>query len=213
VRPALPAPPLLVITDRISAHKNLSHIVLDVLQAGCRWLVVREKDLGTAALGDLAKEIVDQARPFDACVMVNGDIGAAQFAGAAGVHLQTAAQVRPARGRLGENALIGVSAHTLEEARAAAVAGADYITLSPVFLTDSKPGYGPALGTGFLAEVCRQLAVPVVALAGITPATAASCLDAGAAAVAVMGTIMRSETPEAVVREILQSIGHQDQAF
>ena len=210
MRPALPAPPLLVITDRQSARKNLSNIVPDVLQAGCRWLVVREKDLGTTALGDLAKEVVDQARPFEGCVMVNGDVGAAQFAGAAGVHLQTSAQVGPARERLGENALICVSTHTLKDAHAAAGARADYITMSPVFLTDSKPGYGPALGIGGLAAICHQLALPVVALAGITPTTAASCLNAGAAAVAVMGSVMRSKTPGVMVRDFLQSIEYQD---
>ena len=102
MRPALPAPPLLVITDRISARKNLSQIVPDVLQAGCRWVVVREKDLGTPALGELAKDVVVQAQPFNGYVMVNGDIEAARFAGAAGVQLQTPAQVRQARDRLGE---------------------------------------------------------------------------------------------------------------
>lgn len=210
MRPALPAPPLLVITDRLSACKDLSHIVPDVLQAGCRWLMVREKDLGTAALGELAKEVVDQARPFDACVMVNGDADAAQFAGAAGVHLQTAAQLRPARGRLGGNALIGVSTHNIDDAQEAAEAGADYVTISPVFLTDSKPGYGPALGIAALEGICRQVALPVVALAGITPITAASCLDAGAAAIAAMGTIMRSEAPGEMVRNFLQSIERRD---
>ena len=206
MRPALPAPPLLVITDRLSARKDLSQIISDVLQAGCRWLMVREKDLGTTALADLAREIVDQARPFDGCVMVNGDVDSAQIAGAAGVHLQTPAQVRPARMKLGEQALIGVSTHSLKEAAAAEGEGADYVTLSPVFLTDSKPGYGPALGIDVLAEICHQLDAPVVALAGVTPASAAPCLKAGAAAIAVMGTIMRSETPGAVVRDILQSI-------
>ena len=207
MRPALPATPLLVITDRLSAPKTLSQIVPDILQAGCRWLVVREKDLGTTALGKLAKEVVDLARPFDGTVMVNGDVDAAQIAGAAGVHLQSASQVGPARERLGDEALIGVSTHSFKEAQAAEGAGADYITMSPVFPTDSKPGYGPALGIDALAEICRQVALPVVALAGITPATAASCLNAGAAAVAVMGTVMRSETPGVVVRELLQSIG------
>jgi thiamine-phosphate pyrophosphorylase len=207
VRQALPAPPLLVITDRNSASLPLSDIVSGVLGAGCRWLMVREKDLDTAALGDLAREIVDQGRPYGACVTVNGDVEAAVRAGAAGVHLQAAGQVRAARARLGQGALIGLSTHTIEEAREAAAAGADYITVSPVFPTDSKPGHGPALGTGFLARHCRHLGVPAVALAGVTPATAPSCLDSGAAAVAAMGTVMRSQTPGAVVRAFLQSMG------
>lgn len=206
MRPALPAPPLLVITDRLSTTKNLSHVVADVLKAGCRWLVVREKDLSTAALGELAKAVVDQARPFGGCVMVNGDVDAAEFSGAAGVHLQSAAQVASARERLGDEALIGISTHSPKEAHEAAGAGADYITISPVFLTDSKPGYGPALGIGGLASICQHITLPVVALAGITPASAASCLGAGAAAVAVMGTIMRSATPGAIVREFLRGI-------
>ncbi len=213
MRPALPAPPLLVITDRLSAHRTLSQIVPDILQAGCRWLVVREKDLDSTALGELAKEVVDQARPFDGSVMVNVDVDAAQIAGAAGVHLQSASQVGPARKRLGDEAMIGVSTHSFKEAQAAAAAGADYITMSPVFLTDSKPGYGPALGIDALAAICRQVALPVVALAGITPATAASCLNAGAAAIAVMGPVMRSDLPGAVVRDILQSIERRKQAF
>jgi thiamine-phosphate pyrophosphorylase len=171
-------------------------------------MMVREKDLDTAALGKLAKEIVDQARSFKACVMVNGDAGAALYAGAAGVHLQAASQVVPARELLGMKALIGVSAHSLEEAREAEAAGANYITLSPVFLTDSKPGYGPALGLAALTEAREQLSLPIVALAGITPCTAASCLKAGAAAIAVMGTVMRSAIPGDKVREYLQSMGH-----
>jgi thiamine-phosphate pyrophosphorylase len=121
--------------------------------------------------------------------------------------------VGPARKRLGDEALIGVSTHSFKEAQAAAGAGADYITMSPVFLTDSKPGYGPALGIDALAAICRQVALPVVALAGITPATAASCLNAGAAAIAVMGPVMRSDLPGAVVRDILQSIERRKQAF
>lgn len=213
MRTALPAPPLLVITDRKSAPQKLSHSVTDVLQAGCRWLMVREKDMDTAALGDLTKKLVDLARPFDTCILVNGNVDAAHHAGAAGIHLQSSAQIGPARERLGERALVGVSTHSLQDAQAAATAGADYVTMSPVFLTDSKPGYGPAIGIGALTEICQQVEVPVVALAGITPANAASCLNAGAAGIAVMGTVMRSETPGMVVRDILQVIDREAQGF
>lgn len=210
---ALPAPPLLVITDRLSASRPLFSIVEDVLQAGCRWLMVREKDLGAAELSALSRAVVAQARPYDARIVVNGAPDAAQAAGAAGVHVQSLAQARAARERLGESALVGLSVHGLEEARAAAAAGADYVTMSPVFPTDSKPGYGPALGTEALAAICRQLEVPVIALAGITPANARACIDAGAAAVAVMGTIMRSDDPGTVARDLLQAIGHRTPAL
>ncbi len=110
--------------------------------------------------------------------------------GAAGIQLGEAAAVAPARARLGRGALLGVSAHSLGEVRAAREAGADYVTLSPIFLTASKPGYGPALGLAVLREAAGVM--PVVALGGIDPGTAASCREAGAAAVAVMGVVMRA---------------------
>jgi thiamine-phosphate pyrophosphorylase len=96
-------------------------------------------------------------------------------------------------------ALVGVSAHSEADIRAAAVAGADYVTLSPIFETSSKPGYGPALGLAAI-ERAAEIGLPIIALGGITPARAASCFGAGAAGVAVMGEVMRAGDPAAVVR-------------
>ena len=203
---ALPAPPLLVITDRLAADEDLMDIVTDVLQAGCRWIMVREKDLDSSQLAALSSKIVARARPFNACVLVNGAAAAARQAGAAGVHLQRADDIAAARTVLGEGALVGVSTHSIDDVQAAAAAGADYVTLSPIFLTDSKPGYGPAIGISALSQICTQVDLPIVALAGVTADNAASCLVAGSAAVAVMGTVMRSERPERTVRALLQSI-------
>ena len=81
--------------------------------------------------------------------------------------------------------------------RAAREAGADYVTLSPIFLTASKPGYGPALGVGVLQEAAGVM--PVVALGGIDPGTAAPCRKAGATAVAVMGAVMRAPEVGALI--------------
>ncbi len=90
---------------------------------------------------------------------------------------------------------------------AAAAAGADYVTLSPVFESASKPGYGPCLGPESLRAAAARVPVPVVALGGVTAANAGSCLGAGAAAVAVMGPVMRAADPGAAVAELLAAIG------
>ncbi|KMO17976.1 thiamine monophosphate synthase, partial [Methylobacterium indicum] len=108
--------------------------------------------------------------------------------------------VAPARARLGRGALLGVSAHSLAEVRAAREAGADYVTLSPIFLTASKPGYGPALGLAALGEATALM--PVVALGGLDPTTAPSCRAVGAAAVAVMGLVMKTLNVQTVMSEI-----------
>ena len=81
--------------------------------------------------------------------------------------------------------------------------GADYVTLSPIFLTDSKPGYGPAIGLDALAAAASNAPGPIVALGGIAPDNAAQCLAAGARGIAVMGEIMRAADPEAAIRRLL----------
>ena len=109
-----------------------------------------------------------------------------------------------ARRRLGGNALIGQSAHNAAEIEQAAAMGADYVTLSPIFATISKPGYGPALGYAMLR---RTWPVPVLALGGIDASNAAQCLAAGAAGVAVMGGAMRAPDPQAFMADLLARMG------
>jgi thiamine-phosphate pyrophosphorylase len=200
---AIPAPPLLLITDRRSAARDVIEIVRCAVAAGCRWVMVREKDLPAGALADLARRIVDVSREIGTTVLVNSDVAAARAADAAGVHLPAGADVAAARQALGADALIGASTHSLAEARAAEATGADYVTLSPVFLTASKPGYGPALGLDGLRDAAAHLTVPVIALAGIDATNAGACIDAGAAGVAVMGGVMRAADPAATVRALI----------
>lgn len=199
--------PLLVITDRESApRRDIEEIAAAAFRGGCRWIMVREKDLDTLALIPLAARVVLAAQGCGAAVLVNGDVDAVLAADAHGVHLPHGRSVAEARARLTGFKMIGVSAHSLAEARAAEAAGADYVTLSPVFETASKPGYGPALGTATLSEVAGAVSVPVLALGGVTRANAAECLAAGAAGVAVMGAVMGADSPEAAVRDLLAAL-------
>lgn len=83
--------------------------------------------------------------------------------------------------------------------------GVDYVTLSPVFPTVSKPGYGPPLGAQELARLCGQVpGLAVVALGGVGPGRVRPCLAAGAAGVAVMGEVMRSADPGALVAALVR---------
>jgi thiamine-phosphate pyrophosphorylase len=85
-------------------------------------------------------------------------------------------------------------------------AGADYVTASPVFVTASKPGYGPPLGLDGLARIVAAARGPVIALGGITEGNAAECLAAGACGIAVMGEVMRSAEPRISVQQLLRVI-------
>jgi thiamine-phosphate pyrophosphorylase len=202
---SLPAPPLLVISDRLQARRPLVEVAAAAFAGGCRWFSLREKDLTERERCELLVELVALGQRFGATVTVHEDIDAAILTKAAGVHLPGGGDPRAARWRL-PHGVIGASAHTAAEAAVLIAAGADYVTLSPVFLTDSKPGYGPALSLDSLAKAVAAANGPVVALAGITSANAASCLHAGAAGIAVMGEVMRSADPEATVRALVCAI-------
>jgi len=204
-RRKLPSPPLLVISDRSRARHKLAEIAAAAFDGGCRWFSLREKDLPPAERHALLAELIAIGRRYDAIVGIHDDIDTALAAGAAAIHLPGGGDAAAARQRL-PGALIGVSAHTPAEAAAQLRAGAGYVTLSPIFLTDSKPGYGPALGLDGLTQAAKLTDGPILALAGITPANAASCLDTGAAGIAVMGEVMRADDPEAVVRALVRAI-------
>jgi thiamine-phosphate pyrophosphorylase len=201
----LPSPPLLVISDRSQARRPLIEIATAAFAGGCRWFSLREKDLPAAERRALLAELVALGWRYGATVTAHDDLDPAIATGAGGVHLPGGSDPQAARERL-PHGLIGVSAHSATEAAALLAAGADYVTISPIFLTDSKPGYGPALGLAGLATAVAAAKGPVVALAGINPSNAHACLDAGASGIAVMGEIMRAADPEATVRSLIAAI-------
>src|SRR5215467_5767253 len=125
--------PLLVITDRHQARHSIEAIAEAVGQGGGRWLLLRDKDLEPDERRCLAARLAEIARHHGMHLSVSRDVALAAEYGAS-VHLQSAAAVGAARQRLGPGALVGVSAHGLDDVCAAAAA-ADYVTLSPIFLT------------------------------------------------------------------------------
>ncbi|WP_018263151.1 thiamine phosphate synthase [Methylobacterium sp. WSM2598] len=196
---------LLVVSDRHGSDRPLVARVAAALAAGARWIWLRDRDLPEAERAALAGEFARLVGEAGGTLTIGRDAGLAARVGAGGVQAGDAAAAAAARARLGPGALVGVSAHSLAEVRAAREAGADYVTLSPIFATASKPGYGPALGPAALAPAA-ELGLPVVALGGITPETAASCLEAGAAGIAVMGGVMRARDPGAAVGALLGAL-------
>jgi thiamine-phosphate pyrophosphorylase len=203
--PRLPSPPLLIISDRGQARRPLVEIAAASFAGGCRWFSLREKDLPATERCALLGELMALGRTYGATVMAHDDIDAVIATGAGGVHLPGGSDPKAARARL-SSGLIGVSAHSPAEAAEQIAAGADYVTISPIFLTDSKPGYGPALGVAGLAETVAIARGSIVALAGVTPANARACIQTGAAGIAVMGEVMRAADPEATVRALVAAI-------
>jgi thiamine-phosphate pyrophosphorylase len=202
----LPSPPLLLITDRHQARGDICDIAEAAFSAGCRWLSLREKDLSQAQQASLLRELLGRAQQFQAKVTLHGDPALAQEARAHGVHLSAGSDLAEARGVLGKDALIGLSIHAVEEARNVDVKRVDYVMAGPLFETQSKPGYGPALGPEGLALIAAACPVAVVAIGGIDPQNVSDCRMAGAAGIAVMGAVMRAENPAEVVAQLISAL-------
>ena len=139
----LPKPPLLVITDRKQARAPLKDILAAAFEAGCRWASVRENDLPPDEQMALARDLHTIAQRWGARLTLHGEPALAKEAAVDGVHLPAGSDAGSAQTLLGPHALIGLSVHHAEEARAADPAVIDYLVAGPAFHTASKPGYGP----------------------------------------------------------------------
>ena len=185
---------LVLLTDRRQARRSLVDVVAAAVDGGARYVVLREKDLPRyerAALADALRVVL---APVDGRLIVAGP----DPLGGDAVHLAAA---DPAVA----TALVGRSCHRAEDL--ARLSNEDYVTLSPVFPSRSKPGYGPPLGAAGLARLCARTPVPVFALGGVTsPDQVAACVAAGAAGVAVMGGVMRAADPAAAVAALSQQL-------
>ena len=165
---------------------RLLALVRAAVEARVMLVQLREKGLNGRVLFELASAAAQVARGSATRVLVNDRADVARAAGCGGVHLTTnSLEASTVRRAFGAEFLIGVSAHTLQEARAARDGGADFAVFGPVFDTPSKRAYGPAVGLEGLMKVSLSLSpFPVVALGGVGAGQVKDVLHAGAAGVA-----------------------------
>ena len=192
-------PMLLVLNDRTASPRPLRETVAAPVDGCARAVVLREKDLGYDERRRLADTLAELLAPVGGLLLVAGPevLGHAD-----GVHL-AATDPWP----VPRPGLVGRSCHSTADVTRGGDEGADYVTVSPVYPTLSKPGYGPPLGSAGLARLAAlPAAPPAYAIGGITPVNAANCLAAGAAGVAVMGAVMRAPRPDRCVAALLDAI-------
>jgi len=185
----------LPITYPITSGKTTPQTISDTLrfvqaavEAEVVLLQIREKSLPARVLYELATRAAEITRGSKTRLLVNDRADIARAAGADGVHLTS--QSLPAgvvRRTFGSEFLIGVSTHSLDEARAARDGGADFVVFGPVFDTESKRGFGAPQGLDKLRQVADELrGFPVLAIGGISLENAGACFDAGASGVAAI---------------------------
>lgn len=159
-------------------------------------------------LAEFTRKAIAVARPHGAKVLVNDRLDVAIAANADGVHLRVSSlSVADARRSVQEKGLkdflIGVSTHSLDEAKAAESDSADFIVCGPVYDTPSKREFGEPLGLERFAEICQAVKIPVLALGGISLSNFRQPLEAGAAGIAAIGLFTAFETLPATIAELL----------
>lgn len=200
---------LFLITDRkLCRPRQLQEVVREAATAGVKAIQLREKDLPARDLFHLSQTLVKICAEHNVHLLINDRVDLAAAVGAAGVHLTSRSlPVSVARRQLGKDSLIGVSTHSRAEAQNAAEQGCDFILFGPVFDTPSKRRYGPPQGLARLEDTANSVEVPVVAVGGINPERARTCLEHGASAVAVISAIMGRKDVAKAVTEFKECIG------
>ncbi|MGA2509854.1 MAG: thiamine phosphate synthase [Candidatus Acidiferrales bacterium] len=189
------------VTDRKSG--NVPTQIRAAAAAGVDWVQIREKDMCARDLLALARGAIE-ATGGEARIIVNDRLDVALAAGAAGVHLggesvPVREVVRWCRsGNAPAGFLVGVSCHDLDQARDAESAGASYVFFGPVFDSPAKRAFGPPQGVARLAEACRAVRIPVIAIGGVNEENGADCIRAGAAGIAAIRLFQEPREPAAL---------------
>ena len=213
---------LCYVTDRRSlaapesgdSNKSLSSKIEAAAAAGVDWIQIREKDLSGRDCSLLTREALQRAAKSQAGsaartrIIVNDRVDVALTENADGVHLgEKSLPVAEAKRLVVDRGarndfVIGVSCHSLEAARSAARDGADYLFFGPVFATPSKAAFGAPRGLERLAEVCREVSIPVLAIGGVTLANASACLAAGASGIAAIRLFQDAQDISSLVQSL-----------
>ena len=155
-------------TDRSWLHgETLYEQVEKALKGGVTLVQLREKELSEADFEQEAKELLELCHKYNVNLIINDNVALAAKVGADGVHIgQSDMGVEKARAILGKEKIIGVTAKTVEQAKAAEAAGADYLGSGAVFGTSTKKDAKP-MDHALLQEICESVKIPVVAIGGI----------------------------------------------
>jgi thiamine-phosphate pyrophosphorylase len=186
---------LYLITNRklVTREASLVTAVQQALKGGVTAVQLREKDMDTRALLKLAYDMRKVTDTFKAKLFINDRFDVALAVGADGVHLtRNSIPVDAVRNAVKKKLLIGVSTHSLREAKEAEKGGADFITLGPVYKTLSKLKYGKPLGIDILKKVAGKVNIPVLAIGGIKSGRVAEVVNAGAAGAAMISEVFSS---------------------
>lgn len=191
-----PVPKILVVTNRRLCQENFLNRIEKLTQTAIAGIILREKDLSESNYEALAKEVLAICRRYGKECILHSFPDVALRLDAKKIHLPLwqAAECK----KLDRFKKVGISIHSVEEAKTAQDLGATYVTAGHVFATDCKPCLLPR-GLSFVKDVCADVQIPVFAIGGIDENNLAAALDAGASGVCLMSSMMTCGDPQEYV--------------
>ena len=188
---------LYFITDSRLTGRTVLEDVGSAIRAGVKIIQYREKDLTTREMIDEAEKICRLCRENDVLFIINDRVDIALAVDADGVHLGNEDMpYEAARRILGNTKIIGLTVHDVGEAIEAERIGADYIGISPIFETTTKPDAGTPAGIDLIKYIKKAVKIPFVAIGGINQDNIKSVLEAGARSIAVISAIVTKDDVE-----------------
>jgi len=199
---------LYLVTDRNqTGGRDLLWVLEQALDGGVKAIQLREKDLSGRDLFSLAERSHKLCQAYNAALFINDSVDVAMAVDAAGVQLgQTSLPVVTTRALLGPQKIIGVSTHSLQEAREAEQNGADFVLFGPVYFTASKAAYGAPQGLAALKTIVDNISLPVYAIGGIKPENIESTKKLGVRGVALISAIVSAESPKEAAAKMLTQL-------
>lgn len=199
----------LLVSESLCPHGS-GPVIRAALAGGVGIIQVREKKLPDRDLVAHGRRVREWTAKAGALFIMNDRPDLAVLTDADGVHVgQEELTVREARRIVGPNKLVGVSTHTIEQARQAVLDGADYIGVGPVFSSSTK-SFPHLAGLDFAREVAEEISLPAFAIGGITPENVERVVSAGLRRAAVSGAICGADDPEGTARELLSMLRSAD---
>jgi thiamine-phosphate pyrophosphorylase len=199
---------LYLVTDRNqTGGRDLLWVLEQALDGGVKAIQLREKDLSGRDLFSLAERSHKLCQAYDAALFINDRVDVAMAVDAAGVQLsQTSLPVITTRALLGPQKIIGVSTHSLREAKEAEQNGADFVLFGPVYFTASKAAYGAPQGLPALKTIVDNISLPVYAIGGIKSENIESTKKLGVRGVALISAIVSAESPKETAAKMLRQL-------
>lgn len=198
---------LYAITDRHWLNgRSLYEVVKESLDGGVTFLQLREKQLDEDHFLEEAKKLQGLCSEYNVPFIINDNVEIARAINADGVHIgQSDMEMKEAREKLGPDKIIGVSAHTKEEALLAQAQGADYLGVGAVFPTSSKDD-AESVSYETLKEICDVVSIPVVAIGGITKDNLHQLSGSGISGISVISAIYAQPDIKEAARELKQCV-------